>query len=144
MGRTVNALEAGTTSPYVNALIELGDLVMKRAYSTWLFVNDTIYMTLAEDGRKYKRCLKFLHTFTREVLLGFFARLCTGNGTRKLFVQPFILRSLFILPALAFILLIDVSFTQRRRKSRLYQGYCLVLLDYVNKAIGSKLLNLFV
>lgn len=90
MGRTVNALEAGTTSPYVNALIELGDLVMKRAYSTWLFVNDTIYMTLAEDGRKYKRCLKFLHKFTREVLLGFFVRLCTGKGSRKLFVWSFI------------------------------------------------------
>jgi len=58
--------EKGESHPYVQAVVELGDLWVARTLKPWLYP-DFIY-SLTSDGRKFKKYCDFVHTVSEDII----------------------------------------------------------------------------
>ncbi|GAB6023594.1 Cytochrome P450 4V2 [Chamberlinius hualienensis] len=65
MGRTVSA-QRNLDSPYVHAVNEVGETFTARNYRPWL--NSDFIYSLSSLGRKEKKALQLLHSFTDQVI----------------------------------------------------------------------------
>lgn len=65
MGLNVGAQEK-RNSEYVDAVLKLTDLILKRQRMPWLWSN--LIFNVFPEGREHERCLKIIHQFTKRVI----------------------------------------------------------------------------
>jgi len=65
MGLNVGAQEK-KNSQYVEAILKVTDVVLKRQRFPWLWPDFVFYLT--REGREHERCLKTIHNFTAKVI----------------------------------------------------------------------------
>ncbi|KAG8453723.1 hypothetical protein GDO86_000375 [Hymenochirus boettgeri] len=66
MGRKIHA-QSNRDSEYIQAIYEMSDIIQRRQKMPWLWP-DFVYSWLS-DGKKHKRNLKILHSFTDKAIL---------------------------------------------------------------------------
>nr|AFP66954.1 cytochrome P450 [Perinereis nuntia] len=58
--------EKGESHPYVQAVVELGDMWVSRTLRPWLYPDFIYYLT--SEGRKFKKYCDFVHTVSEEII----------------------------------------------------------------------------
>lgn len=66
MGININC-QRNEHSPYVQALYEVGEMVMRRISRPWLWYDCIFYLT--EDGKRFIKARDTMHKFTAEVII---------------------------------------------------------------------------